>query len=95
MCLNSRFMFDLQHDQARDGPGLTLHALPMMQARWERFTMVEMMGIRTTSETIETVEANYGLSHEQATRDVEFWTLSDPDRTALPLGPDGRSVEIR
>ena len=66
MSLNSRFMFDLQHDQARDGPGLTLHALPMMQARWERFTIVEMMGIRTMSELIERVEESYSFSHEQA-----------------------------
>lgn len=75
MCLNRRFMFDLQHYQARDGPGLTLQALPTMQARWDRFTMVEMIGIRTTSELIEKVEENYSLSHEQAIRDVEFWAL--------------------
>jgi hypothetical protein len=68
-------MFDLQHDQARDGPGLTLHALPMMQARWERFTIVELMGIRTMSELIERVEESYSLSHEQATREAEFWAL--------------------
>jgi hypothetical protein len=33
------------------------------------------MGIRTTSELIEKVEESYSLSHEQATREVEFWAL--------------------
>jgi hypothetical protein len=75
MCWNSRFMFDLQHYQAHDDPGLTLRALPMMQARWDRFTLIEMMRIRTTSEFIEKVEESYGLSQEQATRDVEFGFL--------------------
>ena len=75
MCLSSRFMFDLRHSQARDGPGLTLHALPMLRSRWDRFTVVEVTGVRTTSELIEKVEESYSLSHEQATRDVEFWTL--------------------
>jgi hypothetical protein len=75
MCWNSRFMFGLQHDQAHNGPGLALHALPMMQARWNRFMIIETMGIRTTSELIEKVEASYSLSHEQATREVEFWAL--------------------
>ncbi|WP_134499975.1 hypothetical protein [Microvirga pakistanensis] len=75
MCLNSRFMLDLRHYQADDGPGLTLHALSTVQARWDRFTIVEMTGIRTTSELIEKVEESYALSHEQATRDVEFWAL--------------------
>jgi hypothetical protein len=47
----------------------------MMQARWDRFTAIEVMGIRTPSELIEKVEESYSLSHEQATRDVEFWAL--------------------
>lgn len=72
MRLNSRFMFDLRHYQVRDGTGLTPHALPMMRSRWDRFTMVEMIGIRTTSELIETAEESYSLSREQATREVEF-----------------------
>lgn len=75
MCLNSRFMFNLRHYQVRDGPGLTPHALAMMQVRWDRFTLVETMGVRTTSELIEKVEESYDLSHEQATTDVEFWAL--------------------
>jgi hypothetical protein len=75
MCLNSRFMFDLQRYQAHDDPGLTVRAMPMMQARWDRFTLIEMMRIRTTSEFIEKVEESYGLSQEQATRDVEFGFL--------------------
>jgi hypothetical protein len=75
MCWNSRFMFGLQHDQVPNGPGLALHALPMMQARWNRFTIIETMGIRTTSELIEKVEESYSLSHEQATHEVEFWAL--------------------
>lgn len=75
MCLNSRFMFDLRHYQARDGPGLTLPALQMMRSRWDRLTAVETMGIRTSSELIGKVEESYSLSHEQATRDVEFWAL--------------------
>jgi len=68
-------MFDLQHYQAHDGPGLTLYALPMLQARWDRFTVIEMIGIRTQSELIGKVQENYSLSHEQATREVEFWAL--------------------
>ena len=84
MCLNSRFMFDLQHYQAGDGPGLVLHALPMAQSRWDWLTMVEMMGIRTTSELIGKVEESYSLSHEQATRDVEFWALSHLDWATVP-----------
>ena len=75
MCLNSRFMFDLQRYRTSDGPGLTLHALPLMQARWDRFTAIEVMVIRTPSELIGKVEESYSLSHEQATRDVEFWAL--------------------
>ncbi|HZH12092.1 MAG TPA: hypothetical protein VEZ24_17205 [Microvirga sp.] len=72
---NSRFMLNLQHDRTHDGPGLALHALPMMQVKWDRLTAVDVMGIRTPSELIEKVEESYSLSHEQATRDVEFWTL--------------------
>jgi hypothetical protein len=77
MCLNSRFMFDLQHYQAHDDPGLMPRASPMMQARWDRFTPIEMVRIRTTSELIYKVEESYGLYQEQATRDVEFWS---PDK---------------
>lgn len=65
MYLNSRFMFDLRHYQVRDGTGLTPHVLPMMRSGWDRFTMVEMIGIRTASELIETVEESYSLSREQ------------------------------
>jgi len=75
MYLNSHFMFDLQHYQMRDGPGLTHHALPMLRSRWDRLTIVEVTGIRTTSELIGKVEESYSLSHDQATRDVEFWAL--------------------
>ena len=75
MCPNSRSIFDLQHYRTHDGPGLTLHALPMMRAKWDRLTVKEVMGIRTPAELIEKVEESYSLSHEQATRDVEFWAL--------------------
>lgn len=75
MCPNSRSIFDLQHYRTYDGPGLTLHALPMMRARWDRLTALEVLGMRTPSELIEKVEERYSLSHEQATRDVEFWAL--------------------
>jgi len=75
MCPNSRFMFDLQHYRKSDDPGLTLHAQPMMRAKWDRLTTLEVLGIRTPSELIEKVEESYSLSHEQATRDVEFWAL--------------------
>jgi hypothetical protein len=68
-------MFDLQHYQAHDGGGLTLHALPMMRSKWDRFTLIETMGARTTMKFIGTVEESYGLSHKQATRDVEFCAL--------------------
>jgi hypothetical protein len=75
MCWNSHFMFELQHRQDHDGPGLTLHAMPKMQAQWDRLTTTEMTGVRTTSELIGKVEEIYSLTHEQATRDVEFWAL--------------------
>jgi hypothetical protein len=75
MCLNSHFMFDLQHRQGHDGPGLTLHALPTMQDQWEQLTTTELLGVRTTSELTARVEMRYSLTHEQATRDVEFWAL--------------------
>lgn len=75
MCPNNRFMFDLQHYRTHDGPGLRLHALPMMRARWDRLTALEVLGIRTLLELIEKVEESHSLSHEQATRDVEFWAL--------------------
>jgi hypothetical protein len=47
----------------------------MAQATWLRLTAAELSGIRTTSELIGRIEERYGLSHEQATRDVEFWAL--------------------
>jgi hypothetical protein len=75
MCLNSRYIFDLQHYKTHDGGGLTLHALPMMRSKWDRITLIETMGVRTTLKFIETVEESYGLLHQQATRDVEFWAL--------------------
>ena len=75
MCRSSRSMFELQHYQARDGPGLIPRGLPMMRSRWDRLTMLEMMGIRTTSELVGKVEESYNLSREQATREVEFWAL--------------------
>lgn len=75
MCLNSRYMFDLQHYQPHDDGGPTLNALPMMQSKWDRFTLIETMGVRTTLKFIETVEEGYGLSHKLANRDVEFWAL--------------------
>src|SRR5687768_8838780 len=55
-CLNSRFMFDLQHYQAHDCPGVTLHALLMLRSRWDRITIIEAVRIRTTSELIKKVE---------------------------------------
>ena len=75
MCPNSRSMFDVQHYRTHDGPGLTLHALPMMRARWDRLTALEVLGIRTPSELIEKVEERYSVSHEQATRDGAFRAL--------------------
>jgi hypothetical protein len=75
MCLSKSIMFDLEHDQNHDHPGLTPHAMQIAQATWLRLTAAELSGVRTTSELIERVEARYSLSHEQATRDVEFWAL--------------------
>jgi len=67
MCLNNRFMFDLQHAPARDGTELTSHALPMIQAKRDQFLRGEVIGIRTTFELIKRVEERYGLPHEQTT----------------------------
>lgn len=75
MCLSSRFMFDLRHYQHRDGPGLTPSFVSAAQAEWLRLTWPELLVVRTTSELIERVEENYGLPHEQATREVEYWAL--------------------
>jgi len=36
--VDARFMFEHPHDQAHDSPGLPLHALPMVRARWGQFT---------------------------------------------------------
>jgi hypothetical protein len=47
----------------------------MAQATWTRLTTADLLGIRTTSEIIERVEERYSLSHEQSTREVEFWAL--------------------
>jgi hypothetical protein len=75
MCLSKSFRFDLEHYQDHDHPGLTSHAMQRVQATWLRLTAVELSGVRTTSELTERVEERYSLSHEQATRDVEFWAL--------------------
>lgn len=75
MDVGNGFMFDLPHYQAHDGPGLTPHSVHAAQATWVRLTMAELSGVRTMSELIGRVEERYSLSHEQATRDVEFWAL--------------------
>jgi hypothetical protein len=75
MCLSKSFMFDLEHYQDHDDPGLTPQAVQMVSATWLRLEPAELSGVRTTSELIERVEERYSLSHEQATRDVEFWAL--------------------
>ncbi|PVE25263.1 hypothetical protein DC522_06975 [Microvirga sp. KLBC 81] len=76
MCLSSRYMFDLEHYQRRDGPGLTPLFVSAAQAGWPRLTAPELLGVRTTSELTERVEESYSLMHEQATRDVEYWALN-------------------
>jgi hypothetical protein len=75
MCLTKSFLFDLEHYQDHDGPGLTPHAVHTAQATWLRLTAAELSRVRTTSELIEKVEERYSLSHEQVIRDVEFWAL--------------------
>ena len=75
MCLSKSFRFDLEHYRDHDHPGLTPHAVLMMQAAWLRLTAAELSGVRTKSELIGRVEERYSLSREQATRDVEFWAL--------------------
>jgi hypothetical protein len=75
MCLSKSSRFDLEHYQDHDDPGLAPHSVQLAQATWLRLTAAELSGVRTTSELIERVEERYGLSHEQATRDVEFWAL--------------------
>jgi hypothetical protein len=49
--------------------------MQIAQATWLRLIAAELSGVRTTSELIERVEERYSLSHEQATRAVEFWSL--------------------
>jgi hypothetical protein len=75
MCQNRRVMFDLEHYQRRDGPGLAPPFVSAAQAKWPRLTVPELLGVRTTSELTERVEESYSLLHEQATRDVEYWAL--------------------
>jgi hypothetical protein len=75
MCLSKSVTFNLEHDQDHDRPGLTPHAMQIAQATWLRLIAAELSGVRTTSELIERVEERYSLSHEQATRAVEFWSL--------------------
>jgi len=75
MCLSKSPMFDLEHCQDHADPGLTPHAVQMAQVTWLRLGAAELSGVRTTSELIERVEERYSLSHEQATREVEFWAL--------------------
>ena len=75
MCLSRSSIFDLEHYQDHDRPGLTPHAVQVAQETWLRLTAAELSGVRTTSELIERVEERYSLSREQATRDVEFWAL--------------------
>lgn len=75
MCLSKSALFDLEHYQDHEDPGLTPHAVHTAQATWLRLTTAEMSGVRTTAELIERVEERYSLSHEQATREVEFWAL--------------------
>jgi hypothetical protein len=70
-CLNSRFMFDLQHDHAHASPGLMLHALPMLRSKWDRITIIEAVRIRTTSEPIKKVEESCSLPCETAKADFE------------------------
>jgi hypothetical protein len=75
MCLSNSFRFDLEHYQDPGDPGLTPHAVHTVQATWLQLTAAELSGVRNTSELTGRVEERYGLSHEQATRDVEFWSL--------------------
>lgn len=75
MNLGNSLMFELPHYEAHDGSGLRPHSVHAAQAIWTRLTTAELSWIRTTSELIERVEEAYSLSHEQATRDVEFWAL--------------------
>jgi hypothetical protein len=75
MGLSSRFMFDIKNYRRCDGPGLAPPFVSAAQVQWLRLTSPELIGVRTTSELIERVEESYGLPHEQATREVEYWAL--------------------
>ena len=75
MCLRKTPMFDLEHYHDQGDPGLMPLAVQGAHITWLLLTAVELSGVRTTSELIERVEERYSLSHEQATRDVEFWVL--------------------
>jgi hypothetical protein len=75
MCLSNSFRFDLEHYQDHGDPRLTPHAAHTVQAIWLQLTAAELLGVRTTPELTGRGEERYDLSHEQATRDVEFWAL--------------------
>jgi hypothetical protein len=75
MCRSKSSLFTLEHYEGRDAPGLTPRTVQMAQTTWQRLTAAELSGVRTASELIGKVEETYGISHEQATRDVEFWCL--------------------
>jgi hypothetical protein len=75
MCLSKSFRFDLEHYQDHGAPGLTPHAVHTVPSTWLQLTAADLSRVRTTSELIGCVEERYSLSHEQATRDVEFWCL--------------------
>jgi hypothetical protein len=64
-------MFD--RDCADAVIGTNAHRLRTAQAKWERLTVSDYAEIRTLPELIARLQQRYGLSHEQARRDVEIW----------------------
>jgi hypothetical protein len=56
---------------------IVTHRLGDAQAKWERLIPSDCSAVRTARDLAAAVRARYGLSHDQARREVEGWLRGD------------------
>jgi hypothetical protein len=66
-------MFDTEPNKATDSRQIIRHHRDAAQAKWERLTVADYIGISTTAELIAAVATRYSLPLSQAKLDVEDW----------------------
>ena len=63
----------LEHPAGDRGIVIDADRMCSAQAKWDRLTIEDYAGVRTVGDLVARIVQRYGLSYEQAVRDVEIW----------------------